>query len=121
LGGEFVELLGEVDDNELWKLYSHAKGFIALAKDEDFGITPVESMAAGTPVIAYNGGGFKETVIDGITGIVIEGVDEKSIENAIKKLSKIKWDKKKILNQAMKFSKEVFVKNIRDEVKKIVR
>ena len=53
-----VELLGRVPDRELYELYAKARGFIALAREEDFGMTVVEAMAAGTPVIAFNGGGF---------------------------------------------------------------
>src|SRR3989338_5600312 len=64
-----VQFLGQVTDEELSKLYKGAKGFLALAKDEDFGITPVESMLAGTPVIAFNGGGYRETVVEGKTGV----------------------------------------------------
>ena len=64
-GGSSVTFLGRVSDHELWKYYGEARGFIALARDEDFGMTVVEAQAAGTPVIAFNGGGFKESVIDG--------------------------------------------------------
>jgi glycosyltransferase involved in cell wall biosynthesis len=59
---EGVDLLGRVSDEELYGLYAKARGFIALAKEEDFGMTVVEAQASGTPVIAFNGGGFKETV-----------------------------------------------------------
>lgn len=58
LSGDNVELLGRVDDISLYNLYAKARGFIALARDEDFGMTLVEAQAAGTPVIAFNGGGF---------------------------------------------------------------
>ena len=58
---ENIEFLGRVTDEELVNLYSNAKAFLALSKDEDFGITPVEAMSCGTPVIAYFGGGYKET------------------------------------------------------------
>ena len=107
-----IELLGRVSDERLYELYSGAKGFIALARDEDFGITPVEAMAAGTPVIAFNGGGFKETVVDGVTGLLINNTDEKTINDTIKKFDKIKWDKEKLQNQARKFSQERFKKEI---------
>ena len=46
-----IELLGRVSDEKLYELYGKAKGFIALAREEDFGITTVEAMAAGIPVI----------------------------------------------------------------------
>lgn len=114
-----VELLGRLSDGKLREMYAKALGFIALAKDEDFGITPVESMSSGTPVIAYNGGGFKETVVDGVTGIMIDGVDEKSIELGMKKFLKINWNRKKILAQAEKFSSKVFVEKMKIEVEKI--
>ncbi len=62
-----IEFLGLVSDKRLADLYAHAKGFV-FPQEEDFGITPLESMASGRPVIAYGSGGALETVIDGKTG-----------------------------------------------------
>lgn len=112
ISGGNVELLGRVSDNKLYKLYALARGFIALARDEDFGITPVEAQAAGTPVIAYNGGGFKETVIDGVTGVLIDSTDENSIKGAIDRFNKIKWNRKKIQKNAERFGKEKFIADL---------
>lgn len=117
LSGENIQLLGRVSDKKLWRLYAEAKGFIALARDEDFGMTVVESQAVGTPVIAYNGGGFKETIVDGKTGILINSTDEATIRGAIEKLISIKWSKRELQRNAMKFSKEKFMVGI----KKIIR
>lgn len=114
-----VELLGPVTDEELWKLYAGAKGFIALAKEEDFGMTPVESMAAGTPVIAFNGGGFRETVVEGETGVFVDGTDIKTLETAMKRFSKIEWSREKLIARARLFSKEKFIERIRKVVSKI--
>ena len=58
-----ITLLGTVDDQTVKKYMSGAKAFI-YAACEDFGIAIVEAQACGTPVIAYNGGGAQETVID---------------------------------------------------------
>lgn len=113
LGGGNVKLLGRVDDEKLARLYAEATGFMALAKDEDFGITPVEAMACGTPVIAFNGGGFKESVVDGVTGILINDTSEKTIKEAVKKVIKTKWDKNKLQQQARKFSRERFEKEMK--------
>lgn len=113
-------LLGRVNDNEISELYSKARGFIALAKDEDFGMTVVEAQAAGTPVIAYNGGGFKETVIDGETGILIEGTDVETIERAMKRFKSIEWNRDKLISNARKFSKEMFIKKMNLEIEKII-
>lgn len=118
LSGGNVELLGRVDDEKLYELYGKAKGFIALARQEDFGMTVVEAQAAGTPVIAFNGGGFKESVIDGITGILINNIDERTIAKAIKRFNRMKWDKSKLQSNAKKFSKKRFVGEIQEFVKK---
>ena len=109
-----VEFLGRVGDNELWELYAGARGFIALARDEDFGMTVVEAQAAGTPVLAFNGGGFKESVVDGETGILINNTNEWTIINAVRKLNKIKWDRMKLRRNAERFSKERFIKEIKN-------
>ena len=107
-----VEFLGRVTDEELVKLYSGAKAFIATATDEDFGITPVEAMLCGTPVIAYHGGGFKETVIEGKTGIFFHESTVASLVSAIKQFEKKKFDPKVCRKQAEKFSKERFINEI---------
>lgn len=114
-----VDLVGRSSDDHLLDLYGNARGFIALAKDEDFGMTVVESMASGTPVIAYNGGGFKESVVDGKTGILIDGTDTESIEKAMARFKKISWSKNDLYNQARKFSRELFEKKIRKIVDKM--
>ena len=108
-----IEFLGRVTDSELVELYSGAKAFLALATDEDFGITPVEAMMCGTPVIAYYGGGYKETVIDGKTGVFFHESTVSSLVSAIKKFEKMEFDPKECKKQAEKFSKERFIKEIK--------
>lgn len=112
-----VEFLGRVSDEELVNLYAGAKAFIATATDEDFGITPVESMLCGTPVIAYYGGGFKETVIEGKTGVFFRESNPDSLAAAVKQFEKLKLDPKDCKQQAQKFSKERFIKEIKAFVK----
>lgn len=119
IGG--VDLLGRVDDKTLSGLYAKAKGFMALARDEDFGITVVEAMASGTPVIAFNGGGFKETILDGVTGILINGTDEKTIAEAIEKFESKKWKREDLINQAKKFSRINFEKSFGRIIAKMSR
>jgi len=118
LSGGYVELLGRVSDQKLYALYGKAKGFIALAKDEDFGMSVVEAQAAGTPVIAFNGGGFKESVVDGETGVLINDADEKTMGSAIQRLNKIMWNKSKLQTNAKKFSKERFKKEVIEFVRR---
>src|SRR3990172_7680573 len=119
LSGGNVELLGRVPDEELYGLYGKARGFIALARDEDFGMSVVEAQAAGTPVIAFNGGGFRESVIEGKTGILIEDTDKKTLEKALNKFEGIKWDKKILQKNALRFSKEKFISKIKRFIQNI--
>jgi glycosyltransferase involved in cell wall biosynthesis len=83
---ENVTWLGEVPQEKLLDLYGRCKGLLCTAIDEDFGITPLEAMACGKPVIAVNEGGFRETVTPE-TGILVQS-DEKSIIDAVRFLSK---------------------------------
>jgi glycosyltransferase involved in cell wall biosynthesis len=108
-----VEFLGRVSDEELVKYYTGAKAFLALATDEDFGITPVESMLCGTPVIAFKGGGYLETVVDGKTGVFFDKPTVGSLVGAIKKFEKMTFDPRDCISQAQKFSKEIFITKIK--------
>ncbi|OGD84062.1 hypothetical protein A2572_04045 [Candidatus Collierbacteria bacterium RIFOXYD1_FULL_40_9] len=116
-----VELLGRVSDELLPELYAKAKGFIALAREEDFGVTPVEAMASGTPVIAFNGGGFRESVVDGETGILVTDTDEKTLELAIAKLVGKRWKKETLQARALMFSEKRFVVEIKKVISKFVK
>lgn len=75
-----------LDDKAVIELYQHAAATLCLAKAEPFGLAAIESMACGTPVIAVDEGGYKETVIDQVTGLVIKR-EVKQIENAILQIS----------------------------------
>lgn len=81
-----VEVLGSVPEAKLIDLYAECKGHIVTAIDEDFGMTPIEAMASGKPVIAVREGGFLETVTED-TGVFVDA-DFLSIMEAVKKVSK---------------------------------
>jgi glycosyltransferase involved in cell wall biosynthesis len=118
VAGSTIEFLGEISDDKKWELYKGAKAFFFPAQDEDFGIMPVEAMAAGAPVIAYNSGGVKETVVEGKTGTFFDELTVESLSSAIKKFEKMKLNSKDCIQQAQKFSKERFKKEIREFVEK---
>ena len=95
-----------------------AKAYIFPAELEDFGITPVEAMAAGTPVIAFRSGGVMESVVDGKTGFFFDKANTDSLTKAIKKFEKSKIKSEDCIKQAKKFSTERFKKQISMFVKK---
>jgi len=113
-----VEFLGRVPDEDLYHYYGQCKAFLALATDEDFGMTPVEAMAAGRPVIAFRGGGYLETVVEGKTGEFFNEPTVESLVQVLKKFDPKKYKKEDCLAQARKFSKERFKKEIKEFVKK---
>jgi len=66
-----VELRGEVSESELIRLYARCRGLLCTARDEDFGMTPVEAMASGKVVLAVDDGGYRESVVQGETGVLL--------------------------------------------------
>lgn len=119
ISGDNVEFIKEPLDEVLRDLYRKAKIYI-FPGEEDFGITMVEAIACGTPVLAFNKGGALEIVKEGISGEFFNG----SEQDFIKKLEKIENTlyNTKIMRQTVeKFSKENFIKNFTDlmERKKI--
>ncbi|GEM_PF-842336 len=64
---------GWMSEKELKGLYNRAKIVVCLAKSEPFGLIPLEAAACGVPVVALNSGGYRETVIEGKTGFLVEG------------------------------------------------
>jgi glycosyltransferase involved in cell wall biosynthesis len=66
-----VKILGRVDETALRRLTGTCRATIYIPQDEDFGITPVESMAAGKPVIGVAEGGLLETVLPDSTGLLL--------------------------------------------------
>jgi glycosyltransferase involved in cell wall biosynthesis len=115
---ENVEFLGNVADEEMGELYSGAKAFILAQKDEDFGMTSVEAMSFGTPVIAYRGGGYLESVVEGKTGVFFDEINTESLTAAVKKFGKMKFKPEVCIAQAKKFSKEEFKKEIVEFINK---
>jgi glycosyltransferase involved in cell wall biosynthesis len=111
-----VEIIGSVSEDELKGLYSDCRGFITTAMDEDFGMTPVEAMASGKPVVAVREGGYLETVIDGETGKFVEAdVDE--IVNAVREISKDPQKyKEACIERAKKFDVSMFVEIMKKEI-----
>jgi glycosyltransferase involved in cell wall biosynthesis len=108
-----IEFLGRVSEEKKADLYAHALAFIN-PQEEDFGITAVEAMAAGRPVLAYRRGGATETVIENKTGLFFEEQSPIAIVTLLRRFlveidngSKI-WDSHFIKEHAEQYSVENF-------------
>jgi glycosyltransferase involved in cell wall biosynthesis len=83
-----VEYIGEISDKEKAPFLSGAVGLLMpVTWPEPFGLSMIEAMACGTPVVAYNRGSVPEVVEDGLTGFVVE--DELSAINAVRRLHQL--------------------------------
>lgn len=113
-----IKIKSWVSDEELKNLYAGCKGLICTAINEDFGITPLEAMASGKPVIASNEGGYKETVVNGKTGILINNISAEKLAKTVKQLGiEIKKNplkyKKACQAHAKNFDTEIFIEKIK--------
>lgn len=108
-----IASLGRVSDEQLAELYACARGFVALARDEDFGMTVVEAMLYGSPVLAYKGGGYLETVVPGETGVFVDELSVKEIGEGIEQMENTKWDRAAIKKWAQRFGRDRFEREIR--------
>lgn len=97
-----VTFLPTQDATNLLKALNSAEGFI-FPSMEPFGIAPVEALASGCPVIAYQEGGVVDYVRDGVNGILFEKQKTKSLVKAIKRFEKCKFDYVKVTKSAQDF------------------
>ena len=112
-----VQLVGRVTRKRLKEFYQNTRALI-VTQEEDFGISMVEAQACGIPVIAYGKGGQKEIVIEAKTGLFFENQSAQSLKDAIKYFSRLKWSKAACRKNALRFSKDNFISNLRAVVKK---
>lgn len=110
-----ILLMGWVDQNQMKELVGNAIATIYIPKDEDFGMSPVESMAAGKPVIGVREGGLMETVIHEETGILLDAdPDLESIIEAVHWTTPARALKMRHMceKRAQNFSSEIFLEKM---------
>ncbi|KKR14924.1 MAG: Glycosyl transferase group 1 [Candidatus Falkowbacteria bacterium GW2011_GWA2_39_24] len=117
IGHSNIEFVGRVDDQTQAQLYSQCQAFIN-PQEEDFGITAVEAMASGRPVIAYAQGGVLEQVIADQTGVFFSDQTKESLIEAVKHCQAINFDPQFIKHRADQFSAERFKQEIADYINK---
>jgi glycosyltransferase involved in cell wall biosynthesis len=115
-----IEFLGWVDDQTLRILYTGSRALI-FPGVEDFGITPIESMSCGRPVIAYGKGGVLESVIDKVTGLFFDEPTPEAINDAITRFETISFSSEQIRQHALAFDKQRFISQIQEFVNNALR
>ncbi|MBI5728731.1 MAG: glycosyltransferase [Candidatus Magasanikbacteria bacterium] len=110
-----IVFLGRVSETEKAELLSGARAFIH-PQIEDFGITPLESMASGRPVIAYAVGGATETVIPNETGVFFNEQNWESLYDTVLNFDSEHWDSRKIRDHAATFDRAIFKDKIKNYV-----
>jgi len=108
-----ITFLGRVDFKNLKSHFAKCKALI-FPGEEDFGMIPVEVMAAGRPVIAYGRGGALDTVIDGETGLLFHEQTAEALEAALNKFETMQFERSVLQAHARKFGVEPFKQQVRD-------
>lgn len=119
MAGPTVEFLGHLSDNEVAARYASCRALI-FAGEEDFGLTPLEAMASGRPVVAYGAGGALETVVDGRTGILFGEQTVDSLADALTRLDDCDFIPEELTNHALRFDTRVFSEHIKRFIEEAV-
>jgi len=120
LAGPKTEFVGAVDEKAKFELYRNAIGFL-YPHVEDFGITAIEAMAAGKPVIAYGKGGIVETVVDGKTGKFFHIQSWEALANLILRFDPTQFSHTDIRAHAEQFSHQRFAEELKQTIVEITK
>ena len=107
-----VQLLPWVSRLELAELFARASGFVQVA-EEDFGISTVEALASGTPVVALDAGGARDIVRPGVDGVLIPKAEPAALKEGIQAIATGSWDGETLRGRALEFSTERFLERMR--------
>lgn len=112
IAGKSIVFSGFINQEQIRQLYKHARALLYAAKEEDFGIVPVEAQSYGVPVIAYASGGVTETVLHGKTGLHFNEYTTSSLLEAIRSFEKTKFDSQTCRRNARNYSRSVFKRQL---------
>jgi glycosyltransferase involved in cell wall biosynthesis len=113
--GDGAQFLGSVTDERLAELYENCLALV-VPNVEEFGIAAVEAQAAGRPVVGVRAGGLRETVIDGETGLLVDGDSAASLAEALRDVEFGRFNPETIRSHSQRFSPASF----RDRIRSIV-
>ena len=116
MAGDTITFLGRVSDDVLRVMYSQARAFL-VPQEEDFGISPIESLASGRPVIAYRAGGALEYVKEGENGLLFGQQNAMSLQEALIRFDRMVFDPETVRKTALRFDRSVF----HNEIVRVVR
>ncbi len=116
IAGPTITFTGRISDDELIA-YAHSASAFLFPGEEDFGIAPVEAMAAGLPVIAYQSGGALDYVIEGKTGLFFTKQTQASLIEALQTFDLQMFDSEEIKYTVKQFEPAHF----RQTISKIIR
>lgn len=108
-----VELRGWISREQLRGLFARASGFVHVA-EEDFGISMVEALAAGMPVVALGAGGAEDIVRPGVDGVLIEQAELEPLRAAIRRVAETTWEPAALRARALEFSAGRFLERMRE-------
>lgn len=108
-----IKFLGNISDHEVIEYLTHCKALIH-PQEEDFGITAVEAMAAGRPVIAYGSGGALETVVPGKSGVLFDEQSWEALADTIIHFKEADFSPEEIKGHARQFDTVEFKRKIKD-------
>ena len=92
-----------LDISQIRSHFARCRGFV-FCGEEDFGIAPVEALACGRPVIALSAGGARETVEDGVTGLLVKDDTVDGFTDAVNDMASFKYDPVTLHQAATRFS-----------------
>lgn len=107
LAGPTINFVGRVSDDELVRLAQHSKGFL-FPNEEDFGISAVEALAAGTPVIGYAKGGVLDIVQDGESGVLFADQTVASLVEALERFETLRFLPATLHRKSKRFAASLF-------------
>ncbi|WP_240504413.1 glycosyltransferase [Tsuneonella mangrovi] len=112
-----IRFVERMDFASLRRTYAQARAFVMTA-EEDFGITPVEAMAAGRPVIGFGRGGILDSVVDQSTGLFFDRQEPETLQAAIERFDAFEhhFDPADSVARARHFAPEVFDRKFREFV-----